>query len=85
MVTHTVYTTSSCDPWLTLVRRQTSDVNLTPPDGLTSDVTTNLMEYMRAEYDNLHARIHTSETRINQELRDKSEQQAREVSTMDDT
>jgi len=32
------------------------------------------MEYMRVEYDNLHSRIQTGETRINQELRDKVEQ-----------
>jgi len=44
-----------------------------------------LMEYMRVEYDNLRSRIQASETRISQELRDKTQQQARESSIMDDT
>ena len=43
-----------------------------------------LMEYMRAEYDNLRSRIEASETRISKELLDKAEQQAREASIMDD-
>ena len=43
------------------------------------------MEYMRAEYDNLRSKIQTSETRITKELRDKTDQQAREDSTMDET
>ena len=30
-----------------------------------------LMEYMRTEYDGLHARVEASETRINKELHDK--------------
>ena len=44
-----------------------------------------LMEYMRTEYDVLHSRIEASETRINKELRDKTEEQAREATTMGDT
>jgi hypothetical protein len=43
------------------------------------------MEYMRTEYDGLHSRIETSETRINKDLCDKSEEQARESDTMDST
>ena len=43
-----------------------------------------LMEYMSAEYDNLHSRIEVSETHITKELRDKTEQQARETVTMGD-
>jgi hypothetical protein len=41
-----------------------------------------LMKYMRTEYDDLHSRIESSETRINKELRDKDEEQAREDATM---
>ena len=41
-----------------------------------------LMEYMRTEYDGLHSRIEASETRINKELRDKAEEQARQDATM---
>ncbi len=41
-----------------------------------------LMQYMRTGYDGLHSRIETSETRINKELCDKAEEQAREDSTM---
>jgi hypothetical protein len=37
---------------------------------------------MRTEYDGLHSRIETSETRINKELRDKTEEQARQDATM---
>jgi hypothetical protein len=44
-----------------------------------------LMEYMRTEYDGLHSRIETSETRINKDLCDKAEEQARESVTMDST
>ena len=44
-----------------------------------------LMEYMRTEYDGLHSRIEASETRINKELRDKAEEQAREADTLGDT
>jgi hypothetical protein len=44
-----------------------------------------LMEYMRGEYDNLRSKIQASETRITKELRDKTEKQAREASTMDET
>jgi hypothetical protein len=44
-----------------------------------------LMEYMRAEYDNLSSKIQASETRITKELRDKDDQQSREDSTMDET
>ena len=44
-----------------------------------------LMEYMRKEYDGLHSRIVTSETRINKDLCDKAEEQTRESVTMDDT
>jgi len=40
------------------------------------------MEYMRTEYDGLHSRIEASETRINKELRDKAEEQARQDATM---
>ena len=43
-----------------------------------------LMEYMSAEYDNLHSRIEVSETHITKELRDKTEQQTRESTVMDD-
>ena len=42
-----------------------------------------LMEYMRAEYDNLSSRIEASETRISKELLEKAEEQAREASRMD--
>jgi len=42
----------------------------------------NMMEYMRTEYDGLHSRIEASETRINKELRDKAEEQARQDATM---
>ena len=41
-----------------------------------------LMEYMRTEYDGLHSRIEASETRMNKELRDKAEEQARQDATM---
>jgi hypothetical protein len=41
-----------------------------------------LMEHMRTEYDDLHSRIEVSETRINKELCDKAEEQAREDDTM---
>jgi hypothetical protein len=44
-----------------------------------------LMEYMRPEYDNLRSKIQASETRITKELRDKTDQQDREDSTMDET
>ena len=44
-----------------------------------------LMEYMCTEYDDLHSRIEASETRINKELRDKAEEQAREAVTLGDT
>ena len=44
-----------------------------------------LMEYMRAEYDNLRSRIETSETRISKQLLEKAEEQAREASRMHDT
>jgi hypothetical protein len=44
-----------------------------------------LMEHMRTEYDGLHSRIEVSETRINKELRDKSEEQARHDTTMGGT
>ena len=43
-----------------------------------------LMEYMSKEYDNLHSHIEDSETRITKEIRDKSEVQAQEASTMDE-
>ncbi len=44
-----------------------------------------LMEYMRTEYDGLHSRIESSETRINKDLCDKDEEQVRESVTMDST
>ena len=44
-----------------------------------------LLEYMRTEYDGLHSRIEASETRINKDLCDKTEEQARESATMDST
>ena len=40
---------------------------------------------MGAEYDNLGTQIETSETRINKELRDKTEEQPRQTTTLDDT
>ena len=43
------------------------------------------MEYIRTEYDGMNSRIETSETRINKDLWDKDEEQAREAVTMDDT
>ena len=47
---------------------------------MTRDVS--LMEYIRTEFDVLHSRIEASETRINKELRDKAEEQARQDATM---
>ena len=44
-----------------------------------------LMEYMRAEYDNLRSRIEDSETRISKQLLEKAEEQAQEASRMHDT
>jgi hypothetical protein len=44
-----------------------------------------LLEYIRTEYDGLHSRIEASETRINKDLCDKAEEQARESATMDST
>ncbi len=43
-----------------------------------------LMEYKRKEYDNLHSRVETSETRISKEVRDKTEVKDQEVSVMDE-
>jgi hypothetical protein len=40
------------------------------------------MEYMCTEYEDLHSRIEVSETWINTELRDKTEEQVREDTTM---
>jgi hypothetical protein len=48
-------------------------------------MTVALMEYMCTEYDDMHSRIEVSETRMNKELRDKVEEQARQDTTMGDT
>ena len=44
-----------------------------------------LMEYMCTEYDGLNSRMESSETRINKDLCDKTEEQDRETTTMDVT
>jgi hypothetical protein len=44
-----------------------------------------LMEYMCTEYDGLLSQIKVSETRIDKDLCDKAEEQARESATMDST
>jgi hypothetical protein len=48
-------------------------------------MTVNLMEYMCTEFDDMHSRIEVSETRMNKELRDKTEEQARQDTTMGGT
>ena len=48
-------------------------------------IVTDFHTSLSREYDNIHSQIEVSETRISKELRDKVEQQVREVTVMDDS